>query len=184
MKSFSSCLFSSSPVRFLESSFRRSSDQARSQETRSESPSPTSFTASSKPPLRPIQTHQISCQKHAHRTLNSPMPNRGPLILSIDEAEYLCVHSTSFLPSCYSNLTPLFAISLDQLPPPEEEGYNDPNDIATKVRKRLLEFLNELRKGAEGSFLHLFRGSTVVLGSPLRLTMKGETGNAVESGPK
>ncbi|KAK7202591.1 hypothetical protein BZA70DRAFT_98382 [Myxozyma melibiosi] len=49
--------------------------------------------------------------------------NRGPLILSIEEAEYL----------------------LDQLPPPG----GDP--LATKLRERLLEFLKEVRKGAEGT---------------------------------
>ncbi|KAK9459509.1 uncharacterized protein V1516DRAFT_680106 [Lipomyces oligophaga] len=51
--------------------------------------------------------------------------NRGPIVLSIDEAEFL----------------------LDQLPPPS----GDPNDMATKLRNRLLEFLHEVRKGAEGN---------------------------------
>ncbi|KAK9365432.1 hypothetical protein V1509DRAFT_649655 [Lipomyces kononenkoae] len=51
--------------------------------------------------------------------------NRGPLILSIEEAEYL----------------------LDQLPPPTP----DTEDLAKKLRMRLLEFLQEVRKGAEGT---------------------------------
>jgi len=52
------------------------------------------------------------------------MPNRGPLILSIDEAEYL----------------------LDQLPAPD--GDEDP--MMTKVRERLRLLVQELRSGAEG----------------------------------
>ncbi|KAJ8097041.1 hypothetical protein POJ06DRAFT_202948 [Lipomyces tetrasporus] len=51
--------------------------------------------------------------------------NRGPLILTIEEAEYL----------------------LDQLPPP----VPDADDLAKKLRMRLLEFLSEVRKGAEGT---------------------------------
>ncbi|KAK9317319.1 hypothetical protein V1522DRAFT_402840 [Lipomyces starkeyi] len=51
--------------------------------------------------------------------------NRGPLILTIEEAEYL----------------------LDQLPPPA----SDADDLAKKLRMRLLEFLQEVRKGAEGT---------------------------------
>ncbi|KAK9465579.1 hypothetical protein V1512DRAFT_47551 [Lipomyces arxii] len=51
--------------------------------------------------------------------------NRGPLVLSIEEAEFL----------------------LDQLPPPS----GNPNDMATKMRSKLLEFLKEIRKGAEGT---------------------------------
>ncbi|KAK9375015.1 uncharacterized protein V1513DRAFT_425135 [Lipomyces chichibuensis] len=51
--------------------------------------------------------------------------NRGPLILTIEEAEYL----------------------LDQLPPPVPDG----DDLAKKLRMRLLEFLHEVRKGAEGT---------------------------------
>ncbi|KAK9455745.1 hypothetical protein V1511DRAFT_516559 [Dipodascopsis uninucleata] len=51
--------------------------------------------------------------------------NRGPLILTIEEAEYL----------------------LDQLPPPTP----DAPEIAKKMRARLLEFLREVRKGAEGT---------------------------------
>ncbi|CAO3645478.1 hypothetical protein BJ944DRAFT_241840 [Cunninghamella echinulata] len=51
--------------------------------------------------------------------------NRGPIVLTIDEAEYL----------------------LDQLPPPEK----DEEPFITKLRQRLSDFLTELRKGAEGS---------------------------------
>ncbi|KAK9451335.1 uncharacterized protein V1518DRAFT_5607 [Limtongia smithiae] len=56
--------------------------------------------------------------------------NRGPLVLTIEEAEYL----------------------LDQLPPPPSPSDNSPSAVlARKVRMRLLDFLHELRKGAEGS---------------------------------
>ncbi|OSD01697.1 hypothetical protein PYCCODRAFT_1468285 [Trametes coccinea BRFM310] len=51
--------------------------------------------------------------------------NRGPIVLTIDEAEYL----------------------LDQLPPPSA----DEDPMATKLRKRLQEFLTALRAGAEGT---------------------------------
>ncbi|KAK9476963.1 hypothetical protein V1514DRAFT_321560 [Lipomyces japonicus] len=50
--------------------------------------------------------------------------NRGPLVLSIEEAEFL----------------------LDQLPPP-----SDSDELAKKLRIKLLEFLQQVRKGAEGS---------------------------------
>ncbi|KAK7680267.1 hypothetical protein QCA50_016777 [Cerrena zonata] len=50
--------------------------------------------------------------------------NRGPIVLTIDEAEYL----------------------LDQLPPPS----TDEDPMATKLRKRLQELLTNLRSGAEG----------------------------------
>jgi hypothetical protein len=53
------------------------------------------------------------------------MPNRGPLILSIDEAEFL----------------------LDQLPPPDKNEEN----IMTKMRERLRLLCQELRSGAEGN---------------------------------
>ncbi|KAK9384044.1 uncharacterized protein V2V93DRAFT_363410 [Kockiozyma suomiensis] len=49
--------------------------------------------------------------------------NRGPIILTIEEAEYL----------------------LDQLPPPGD------NPLANKLRENLLAFLKEVRKGAEGT---------------------------------
>ncbi|KAI0759713.1 hypothetical protein BD413DRAFT_617575 [Trametes elegans] len=51
--------------------------------------------------------------------------NRGPIILTIDEAEYL----------------------LDQLPPPSA----DEDPMATKLRRRLRELLASLRSGAEGT---------------------------------
>ncbi|KAI9208593.1 uncharacterized protein BJ171DRAFT_419404 [Polychytrium aggregatum] len=51
--------------------------------------------------------------------------NRGPIILSIDEAEYL----------------------LDQVPPPEP----DEDPMITKLRQKLSMLLAELRKGAEGT---------------------------------
>ncbi|KZS94050.1 hypothetical protein SISNIDRAFT_453764, partial [Sistotremastrum niveocremeum HHB9708] len=50
--------------------------------------------------------------------------NRGPIILTIDEAEYL----------------------LDQLPPPDK----DEEPITTTLRQRLKDLLEDLRKGAEG----------------------------------
>ncbi|KAH6908850.1 hypothetical protein BKA70DRAFT_1562339 [Coprinopsis sp. MPI-PUGE-AT-0042] len=50
--------------------------------------------------------------------------NRGPIVLTIDEAEYL----------------------LDQLPPPS----SDDDEIARRVRKRLQGLLDSLRAGAEG----------------------------------
>ncbi|KAL1935777.1 hypothetical protein VTP01DRAFT_4917 [Rhizomucor pusillus] len=50
--------------------------------------------------------------------------NRGPIVLTIDEAEYL----------------------LDQIPPPEK----DEDPTVTKLRQKLSELLTELRKGAEG----------------------------------
>ncbi|KAH9887603.1 hypothetical protein C8Q73DRAFT_794609 [Cubamyces lactineus] len=49
----------------------------------------------------------------------------GPIVLTIDEAEYL----------------------LDQLPPPSA----DEDPMATKLRKRLQELLTALRAGAEGT---------------------------------
>ncbi|KAI0643593.1 hypothetical protein C8Q79DRAFT_975703 [Trametes meyenii] len=51
--------------------------------------------------------------------------NRGPIVLTIDEAEYL----------------------LDQLPPPS----SDEDPMATKLRKRLQDLLTSLRAGAEGT---------------------------------
>ncbi|GAB5589444.1 hypothetical protein Unana1_04344 [Umbelopsis nana] len=51
--------------------------------------------------------------------------NRGPIVLSIDEAEFL----------------------LDQLPPPSK----DEDALLTKLREKLSTLLTELRKGAEGS---------------------------------
>ncbi|KAJ3901976.1 hypothetical protein F5879DRAFT_966057 [Lentinula edodes] len=51
--------------------------------------------------------------------------NRGPIILTIDEAEYL----------------------LDQLPPPSP----DDDELVKKLRNRLRDLLTELRAGAEGS---------------------------------
>lgn len=50
--------------------------------------------------------------------------NRGPIILTIDEAEYL----------------------IDQFPPPSA----DDDEMIKKLRKRLQELLAELRSGAEG----------------------------------
>ncbi|KAG2002959.1 hypothetical protein CC2G_003601 [Coprinopsis cinerea AmutBmut pab1-1] len=50
--------------------------------------------------------------------------NRGPIVLTIDEAEYL----------------------LDQLPPPS----GDDDELVKKLRKRLQELLENLRSGAEG----------------------------------
>ncbi|KAA1465889.1 hypothetical protein DENSPDRAFT_830575 [Dentipellis sp. KUC8613] len=51
--------------------------------------------------------------------------NRGPIILTIDEAEYL----------------------LDQLPPPSD----DDEEMVAKLRKRLQMLLSDLRTGAEGT---------------------------------
>ncbi|KAH9853356.1 hypothetical protein C2E23DRAFT_884952 [Lenzites betulinus] len=51
--------------------------------------------------------------------------NRGPIILTIDEAEYL----------------------LDQIPPPSA----DEEEMLTKLRKRMQELLTSLRAGAEGT---------------------------------
>ncbi|KAE9405367.1 hypothetical protein BT96DRAFT_916098 [Gymnopus androsaceus JB14] len=51
--------------------------------------------------------------------------NRGPIILTIDEAEYL----------------------LDQMPPPSP----DDDELVKKLRNRLKDLLTELRAGAEGS---------------------------------
>ncbi|KAJ3573805.1 hypothetical protein NP233_g2190 [Leucocoprinus birnbaumii] len=51
--------------------------------------------------------------------------NRGPIILTIDEAEYL----------------------VDQLPPPSAED----DEMVKKLRKRLQDLLSELRAGAEGT---------------------------------
>ncbi|KJA21589.1 hypothetical protein HYPSUDRAFT_41985 [Hypholoma sublateritium FD-334 SS-4] len=51
--------------------------------------------------------------------------NRGPIVLTIDEAEYL----------------------LDQIPPPSV----DDTDLVKKLRKRFQDLLEELRKGAEGT---------------------------------
>jgi len=53
--------------------------------------------------------------------------NRGPIILTIDEAEYL----------------------LDQIPPP---SAND-DELLRNLRRRLSELLVSLRAGAEGSAL-------------------------------
>ncbi|THU88221.1 hypothetical protein K435DRAFT_782111 [Dendrothele bispora CBS 962.96] len=50
--------------------------------------------------------------------------NRGPIILTIDEAEYL----------------------LDQLPPPSP----DDDEMLKNLRNRLKALLTELRNGAEG----------------------------------
>ncbi|KAF9041535.1 hypothetical protein BJ165DRAFT_1489610 [Panaeolus papilionaceus] len=50
--------------------------------------------------------------------------NRGPIILTIDEAEYL----------------------IDQLPPPAA----DDDELVKTLRKRLQDLLADLRKGAEG----------------------------------
>ncbi|KAJ7488419.1 hypothetical protein FB451DRAFT_1227241 [Mycena latifolia] len=51
--------------------------------------------------------------------------NRGPIILTIDEAEYL----------------------LDQLPPPDA----DDDELVKKLRQRLRDLLANLRAGAEGT---------------------------------
>ncbi|KAI0922120.1 hypothetical protein AcW2_006900 [Taiwanofungus camphoratus] len=51
--------------------------------------------------------------------------NRGPIILTIDEAEYL----------------------LDQMPPPS----SDEDALITKLRRRLQDLLSTLRSGAEGT---------------------------------
>ncbi|KAJ7760327.1 hypothetical protein B0H14DRAFT_2973724, partial [Mycena olivaceomarginata] len=51
--------------------------------------------------------------------------NRGPIILTIDETEYL----------------------LDQLPPPD----TDDDELVKKLRQRLRDLLTELRAGAEGT---------------------------------
>ncbi|KAM5540603.1 hypothetical protein V8D89_005634 [Ganoderma adspersum] len=51
--------------------------------------------------------------------------NRGPIILTIDEAEYL----------------------LDQLPAPAK----DEEELVTKLRRRLQDLLTSLRSGAEGT---------------------------------
>ncbi|KAF7343746.1 hypothetical protein MSAN_01955200 [Mycena sanguinolenta] len=51
--------------------------------------------------------------------------NRGPIILTIDEAEYL----------------------LDQMPPPDAAD----DELVKKLRQRLRDLLSQLRAGAEGS---------------------------------
>ncbi|KAJ7121676.1 hypothetical protein C8R44DRAFT_786669 [Mycena epipterygia] len=51
--------------------------------------------------------------------------NRGPIILTIDEAEFL----------------------LDQMPPPDV----DDDELVKKLRQRLRDLLSELRSGAEGT---------------------------------
>ncbi|KAF8198507.1 hypothetical protein BJ912DRAFT_951609 [Pholiota molesta] len=51
--------------------------------------------------------------------------NRGPIVLTIDEAEYL----------------------LDQIPKPSA----DDDELVKKLRKRLQDLLSELRAGAEGA---------------------------------
>ncbi|KAG8918224.1 hypothetical protein FRC03_001012 [Tulasnella sp. 419] len=51
--------------------------------------------------------------------------NRGPLVLTIDEAEFL----------------------LDQMPPP----FKDEEEHVTKLRQKLQDFLEHLRRGAEGT---------------------------------
>ncbi|KAH7344005.1 hypothetical protein B0J17DRAFT_644979 [Rhizoctonia solani] len=51
--------------------------------------------------------------------------NRGPVVLTIDEAEFL----------------------LDQVPPPS----SDEDPMVTKLRTKLSELLSGLRKGAEGT---------------------------------
>ncbi|KAI8884874.1 hypothetical protein K501DRAFT_246928 [Backusella circina FSU 941] len=51
--------------------------------------------------------------------------NRGPVVLTIDEAEWL----------------------LDQVPPPDK----DEDEFITKLRNKLRMFLTELRDGAEGA---------------------------------
>ncbi|KAJ6518467.1 hypothetical protein DFH09DRAFT_1194213 [Mycena vulgaris] len=53
--------------------------------------------------------------------------NRGPIILTIDEAEYL----------------------LDQMPPPDA----DDDELVKKLRRRLRDLLADLRAGAEGSYV-------------------------------
>ncbi|KAF8607853.1 hypothetical protein BDV93DRAFT_281660 [Ceratobasidium sp. AG-I] len=50
--------------------------------------------------------------------------NRGPVVLTIDEAEFL----------------------LDQVPAPAA----DEDELVTKLRRKLSDLLTELRKGAEG----------------------------------
>ncbi|PBK74844.1 hypothetical protein ARMSODRAFT_493901 [Armillaria solidipes] len=54
--------------------------------------------------------------------------NRGPIVLTIDEAEYL----------------------LDQLPPPS----SDDEQFVVKLRRRLQDLLADLRAGAEGTGSH------------------------------
>ncbi|KAI8994426.1 hypothetical protein BC832DRAFT_536096 [Gaertneriomyces semiglobifer] len=51
--------------------------------------------------------------------------NRAPIVLTIDEAEYL----------------------LDQMPAPSP----DEESFVTKLRERLKRFLEDVRKGAEGT---------------------------------
>ncbi|PBK97700.1 hypothetical protein ARMGADRAFT_1076163 [Armillaria gallica] len=51
--------------------------------------------------------------------------DRGPIVLTIDEAEYL----------------------LDQLPPPS----SDDEEFVVKLRRRLQDLLTDLRAGAEGT---------------------------------
>ncbi|KAI0773657.1 hypothetical protein C8Q74DRAFT_1368232 [Fomes fomentarius] len=63
-------------------------------------------------------------QDDVYRWLMFDLGNRGPIILTIDEAEYL----------------------LDQLPAPS----SDEDQLVTKLRKRLQGLLTELRSGAEG----------------------------------
>ncbi|KAI9026651.1 hypothetical protein CLU79DRAFT_833535 [Phycomyces nitens] len=50
--------------------------------------------------------------------------NRGPIVLTIDEAEFL----------------------LDQVPPPDK----DEDPLVTKLRQKLRQLLTQLRDGAEG----------------------------------
>ncbi|CDO70303.1 hypothetical protein BN946_scf184370.g4 [Trametes cinnabarina] len=72
--------------------------------------------------------------------------NRGPIVLTIDEAEVgdpwtLLVVVLMFLAWWYRQYL------LDQLPPPSA----DEDPMATKLRKRLQELLTALRAGAEGT---------------------------------
>lgn len=76
-------------------------------------------------------TAQLDASACGNALIGSPSPpcrtamNRGPIVLTIDEAEYL----------------------LDQLPPPS----SDEDQIATKLRKRLQDLLTDLRSNAEGT---------------------------------
>ncbi|KAJ3541664.1 hypothetical protein NMY22_g3798 [Coprinellus aureogranulatus] len=85
------------------------------------------ITASSRPLHRPTRVPRGSwlLVPDFLPLLRHPAMNRGPIILTIDEAEYL----------------------LDQLPPPSP----DDDDLAQKLRARLQDLLTALREGAEGT---------------------------------
>nr|GAT43127.1 predicted protein [Mycena chlorophos] len=70
--------------------------------------------------------------------------NRGPIILTIDEAEYLLDQMV-----CMDiNPSPLSAPGLSEIQPPPSA---DDDEMVKKLRQRLKDLLTELRSGAEGT---------------------------------